>query len=308
MLISIIVVNYNTPDLIKNVLKSIEDSNLANHSLEVEVIIIDNSDRRPVLPEVSLTYLQTQLITNSTNLGFGSACNQGILASNGEYICFINSDASFGTDCLSLLVSAFQTFPEAGVVCPNIYNQANAPSTSFGRIYPGILFEINELLFRLPSRLIYNKRYNFNHSIKPLVFFGPISGACFMIRADLIRTAGGFDDRFFLYYEDTDLMYRLKKLGVSMINVPQASVVHIESKSQESRKKTLIYSFTSKWVYLKKHKKNSRLVHLLFTFGSLSKILFYLITRNNIKRDDWLSIWKTERQTYNLSKRAFIHA
>ena len=267
-----------------------------------EVIIVDNSDKFHLDADIKNRFSRVHLIRNSYNRGFGAACNQAIAVSSGEYLCFINSDAQFEPSCLHDLYSFLERFSHIGVSSPNVYNTDYQPTTSFGRIYPGILFELNELFLSIPSRLIYRGSYNFNFSKNEILFFGPISGSCFMARSELIKMVKGFDEEYFLYYEDTDLMYRLKCLGTRMANLPYAAIRHLESKSQVSREKTLHHTLTSKWIYLKKHQKNFRLVHLLFLTSAVIRIFLFSFVLRFGKVRYWRSLLIIEHSTFNQSQ------
>jgi GT2 family glycosyltransferase len=133
---------------------------------------------------------------------------------------------------------------DAGCCGGNLYDEDNEPAHSFQRFFPGIFWELNEMFKKIPERLMYGQNRIFNFSGKPL-HVGHIIGADLMIRKELFDRLSGFNPLFFMYLEETELQFRIKKLKYKIYSVPSAEILHLGGKSITSnieREKRVIRS------------------------------------------------------------------
>lgn len=227
--VSIIYVNYHTSELIADSLRSVIT---LTRGVEYEVIIVDNHSESDLqdrfsrmFPELDIRYVMLQ-----DNIGFGRANNEGFKLARGRHLFCLNPDTVLLNNAVSILSTFLDHNPDAGIVGGNLLDCEMMPTLSFRRLLPGIRWEMNELLHMHPEKLVYGRNSRYNHTDRPMAV-GYISGADLMIRADLARSVGGYNNEFFMYYEETDLCLRVHKAGYRIVNVPQALIQHIEGGS-----------------------------------------------------------------------------
>ena len=229
--VSVIIVNYNSSALINNCIESIFR---LTSDINFEIVIVDNATE--CLSDV-ITYSDqsnVKLLQLSDNIGFGRANNAGVEIAEGDYLFFLNPDTLLLNNAIKILADFLDVNPACAVCGGNLFDIYGSPAFSFRRIAPGILFDINELLHHIPTKLIYGENQIFNYSDKPMnVFY--ISGADLMIRKNIFKDLGGFSSEFFMYYEETDLCKRIHNLKMCVCSVPEARIMHIESGCFDNR-------------------------------------------------------------------------
>jgi len=250
--ISVIIVNYRLAEFIKKHLCL-----LWQESVPLEVIIIDNSchpKETAILNELAKHPL-VKIIINQKNKGFAFACNQGVKIASGRYIFFLNPDAYITKGALKTLLYWAEKL-NADAIGPKIFldEKLSFPQPP---AYPSTFLNIC-LHCLFPRLYSYFWRYyseRFWQAEKPIkVNF--LSGAAFMIKKELAT----FDERFFLYFEDTDLFLRLKKTEKKVYFCPQAKVVHLFDLSPSTQK--LYHLHLSEKQFYAKH--YPYLKHLIF--------------------------------------------
>ncbi len=232
MEVSVIIVNYNTTLLTEQCI----DSVLAHTKNDFEIIVVDNasSDRR--IEEITIKFPGVQLLESPVNLGFGKANNQGIEIARGEFIFLLNSDTLLHSDAIGSFVSYMRQPENKHVaVCGGELSTGTGKQTpSFGN-FPGLFQCISSLGFFYFYHSYYRKHLdtgvvNYDDKIKKVDF---ISGADMMIRASVLKETGLFDEDFFLYFEETELSYRIKKSGYDSVLLPGVKITHYEGSSSD---------------------------------------------------------------------------
>ena len=250
--VSVIMVNYNTRVMTSVAIDSVFER---TEGIRFEIIVVDNASS-----DGSKEYFEGRkditYIYSDKNLGFGQANNLAAKQAKGKYLFFLNSDTLLCNNAIKILHNYIETHPEVGVVGGNLYNRDNKPTYSYDRSYPGIYSTLNFLSCRILNRLRYGKNSNFNHLNQPLqVAF--ISGADLMIRADLYRDLDGFSNDYFMYYEETDLCYRIFKTGFGILSIPKAKIIHLEGGSFSGSTENIIRKFkisiSSRVTFIKKY-------------------------------------------------------
>ena len=209
--VSVIIVNYNTLKLTENTINSVIEK---TQGIKYEIILVDNAST-----DGSIEYFEEKcsdkiiFLKNKENLGFGRANNKGMEIAKGKYIFLLNSDTLLINNAVKILYEYMEKEIKTGICGGNLYDAELNPIHSFILKIPSIKTEINNQLniFSKLIRRISNKREDFNYSALPLEV-GYITGADMMIRKSVIEKAGKFDDDFFMYFEETELTYRIKKL------------------------------------------------------------------------------------------------
>lgn len=216
---SFIIVNFNTAELAKNCLSSL----LAKTAVtEREIIVVDNAstDNSPALLTAAFG-TQIKLIANSVNLGFAAANNIGARAASGDILWFLNSDTLITADIISPLRSALNDNPKIGIIAPTLLSADGQPQAfAYGR-FPKLF------------SLIFNKLFPFSRfrSSGNLKFVDWVSGAALAIRKDVFTASGGWDEKYFLYFEDIDLCWRVKRIGREVAISDKIFITHLGGRS-----------------------------------------------------------------------------
>ena len=299
--ISIILVSYNTAELTVNAISSIYEK---TNGVVYEIILVDNLSKDNTLSLVRHNFPNVICIENNKNSGFGSANNIGVKVARGEYVFLLNTDTVLMNNAIKILSDYLDQNIDNNVaaVCGNLYDLNNRPATSYSKLFPSIFLELNTLCFNFLHK-IKLVNFCFNYSNRPIHFRGSLSGADCMLVKRHFEDVNGFDENFFLYYEETDLFYRLIKNGYLVASVPQAKIIHLEGASESIQEKTLIRSFTSKFIYLKKHKSKYEYYHYLYQCTVLSRMFFFRMLGKKEKYEYWNLLKTTESRMYSESKK-----
>lgn len=230
-MISVILVNYYTARHTINAVASVT----AQHAVATpEIIVVDNSvnDAEHALLKAQLPGEVTH-IRSRENTGFASACNLAFAQSGGEFVLLLNPDARLLPGALSKLADSLTRHPDAGAVGPRVYWDDDCqflmpPSTypSLSGFYREAVSRAIPRLFAYPS-LHFRKKALQTWTCTTAIPVEALSGGHVLIRREAIHRCGGlFDPRFFMYWEDTDLMHRLKKHGYRLYLEPGAGCLH----------------------------------------------------------------------------------
>ena len=246
---SIIIVNWNTRELLARCLASIYQ-----HPPRVpfEVIVVDNASSDGSAAMVRERFPQVRLIENQENVGFAKGNNQAIAASQGKYILLLNSDTVVLPQALNRLIDFIETHPRAGMAGPRLLNPDGSLQPSCTP-FP--------TLAREAWRLFHGYR------IKPLAEYpmatwdeitprevDVLMGACLLVRREVIDQIGLLDEAFFMYSEEVDWCLRTKRAGWLVWWVPQASVVHYGGQSsRQASEKMFLQLYRSKVLFFRKH-------------------------------------------------------
>jgi GT2 family glycosyltransferase len=224
--ISVIVVNWNTKDLLRECLASV-----ATHLSERrhEIIVVDNASTDGSAIVVANEFPHVRLVCNTENLGFGRANNQAMAIGRGEFFLLLNSDARLLDASIAGLLEVFRRDSSVGVVGPRLENESRQLQPSafrFGSV-PLLLIEelgIYKLLGRPRVSRLFLGGYWDHASERPVDI---VAGACMLIRKEVFESTGGFDPRIFLYGEEEEWCQRIKAAGWKIIYSPLATVLHI---------------------------------------------------------------------------------
>ena len=227
--LSIIIVNWNTRGLLAQCLTSLyADAPFASFAL-FETFVVDNASTDGSAPMVRERFPQVHLIENSENVGFARANNQAIRQSRGCYVLLLNSDTEARPGALETLVGFMDAHPQAGAAGARLLN---ADGTLQPSCHPMLTpwREFWRLLFleRIRRRATYDMAHWDPGTPREVEV---IKGACLMLRREGLDQVGLLDERYFMYTEEMDLCYRLRRAGWRLYWVPEARVVHYEEGS-----------------------------------------------------------------------------
>lgn len=219
--ISIVIVTHNSAPALKGCLLSLHQ---ALEQIEAELVVIDNGSNDGSRQQVEQQFPNARIHANEKNRGFAAACNQALKLSDGEFVLFLNPDVRLDSDCLDKLRSVIVSDSKAGGIVPRMRypdDTFQATCRRFPTIY-NMLFSRGSVIGKLfGSTQIYTLG---DYSETTAV--DAVAATVLMIRRLLIERIGGFDERFFVYMEDTDLCLRLKTSGYHNYYVPSAGAVH----------------------------------------------------------------------------------
>lgn len=238
--LSIIIINYNNYVLTKKCIESVLDT---VKSINYEIIVVDNDSPNDSYEQLSKSYENAsniKVIKNNKNIGFGGANNLGVNISKGEYVLLLNPDIIVIYNAVEKMLDKIKNDKEVGLVSGKLLNDDNTVQYSCRRILPAGKF----LMVRTPlSKLIpskvrksINDNYlmkDFNHNYTRDVEW--VMGACMMMRKKEFIELGGFSKEYFMYFEDVDLCYKVRKNNKKVIYLYDAEMIHLHR--QESKKK-----------------------------------------------------------------------
>jgi len=271
--VSIIIVNYNTKDLTINCLRSIFRH---TSGISYEVIVVDNSSIDGSQKSIKKLFPQVILIENKENMGFGKANNLAAKRANGKYLFFLNSDTILLNNAIYMLFNFNEkksTELKIGVSGGILLDNNKRMTLSFGP-FPTMIGTLKSLVL-----VFFKPRLN-KMTFKEVKFFKAnnfmevdyITGADMFINRSLFIESGGFDPIFFMYFEETDLQFRLKKLGYNNYLIFGPQIIHIgDGSSNKIKANNLkrIYMVKSTFHYFRKH--SNRLSFFLF------KTLYFIL-------------------------------
>jgi len=281
--VSIIIVNWNTKEMLQDCIKSIP---IGAGNISYQIIVVDNASGDGSAEVIGKNFPEIILIKNNKNKGFAYACNQGAAAAKNTYLFFLNPDTLLEKDCLQNLVSFSDKQSWMGAVGPQLIGRDGKIQNSV-RYFPRIRdILIRDTFLKKIIPVSKKKKFLVRISQKEPSSVEQISGAAFLIRRDLWKDIGGMDERFFMFYEEVDLCKRLKDLGYGIYYLPSARIVHRGGGSRkQDRSAVFYYSVKSMFAYLHKYESSVK----MFWFNLIYKPLFVLslltASKNKEKRD-----------------------
>ncbi|CEK15192.1 predicted glycosyltransferase [Chthonomonas calidirosea] len=222
--LSIVIVNYNTCQLLRACLASLP---AAAAGLEYEVWVVDNASQDHSADMVAAEFPAVHLIASKENLGFAKANNLALKRASGRYCLLLNPDTEPKPGALRRMVDYLDAHPDVGAIGPKLLNSDGSLQRN-GRPFPSPLRELLgfDVIRKLFSRLLglkfefgrddFDVQWNVDH----------VSGACIMVPRRVIEEVGMLDEAFFMFYEEVEWCWRIKRAGYRVVYLPQAEVVH----------------------------------------------------------------------------------
>ena len=217
--LSIVIVSYNTQELLRKCLESIIDC-LEKSKIKGEIIIVDNGSTDGSARTVKKEFPKVKLIENKENLGFARANNQALRQVRGEYILLLNSDTEVKPGALESLLEFAEKHPEAGIVGAKLLNPDGSIQPSVYH-FPTVWRAIKE--YWLGKEGEYEK-YIPDGAVA--VGVEAVTGAAMLVARKVIEKVGQLDNRYFMYFEDLDFCRRVKQKGFQIFYLPSAEIVH----------------------------------------------------------------------------------
>lgn len=213
--LSVIIVSYRNLGVLRNCLDSIQKFNDIGNALEV--IVVEQSPRDNIYQSLLSDYQWVKVVKNE-NRGFGAGNNRGAKEARGEYLLFINPDTVLVEPIFGFAVEKFEHDSQMGLFGVQLVDALGRRNRSFHFRKPWGLWRI--AAWRLCDQI---------NLFLPHAMY--TAGADMFIRASAFQEAGGFDERMFMYYEETYLCNQLNKHGMKIAYFPQKKIVHLEGRS-----------------------------------------------------------------------------
>lgn len=227
--LSIVIINWNTRDMLRDCLQTVFDGLGA---LKAEVIVVDNASTDGSVGMIEAEFPQAVLIANAKNCGFAAANNQGFAIAKGRHVLLLNSDTLVLGETLPAMVAWMDAHPAAGVMGPRVLNRDGSMQVSatgfptLGRLVAQTLG-----LTRLSAFDGYRMERWDRRSERQVEV---ISGCCMLVRGAALQKVGPLDDAFFFYGEETDWCRRFAKAGWEVVFAPVGEIVHFGGGSVRS--------------------------------------------------------------------------
>ena len=248
--VSIIIVSYNVKyfleQCLSSVMKAIRERSGISGELEAEVFVVDNNSADGSIEYLEARFPSVHFISNKENTGFAKANNQALQAARGKYILFLNPDTILPEDFFARSLQFMEANSQVGAAGVQMIDGMGRFLRESKRGFPTSwasfckLFGLTSLF---PTSKVFAKYYlgyldeNRNHEVQAL------SGACMLVRKEVVDKTGGFDERFFMYAEDIDLSFRIHQTGYINAYLAGITIIHFkgESTTKDSRYVKLFY-------------------------------------------------------------------
>lgn len=275
-LLSIIIVSWNSCDCLDKCIESIAGG---TDGMDVEIIVVDNNSSDASRQMCERKHPGVKYIELEQNMGFARANNIGIRNSCGRYVILLNPDTVVEPDAIRFLIDFMESTPDAGAAGPRLI-QPDGSVQGSARRFPSLRTAFlgrTSLLQRIlgGSGAARSEIPCLSHeSLEPLEVDW-ISGACMIVRREVIEIAGLLDERFFMYWEDADWCYQMKKHGWRIFWVPKSRILHLTGQSSQLlRVRTTLAFHKSIFYYFQKNiNKNILVSALVLTLISARCIL-----------------------------------
>jgi len=274
--LSIIIVNWNTVDLLKDCLESIFSK---KYKFSYEVIVSDNGSADDSVKMVETSFPRVRILKNNVNLGFAKGNNVAMSEAKGKYFLLLNSDTIVLDKAFDIMVDYLNKNSQVMMVGPRVLNKDGSFQSACRRSLPNpknsmiYLFGLSKIL----------KKDAYKNSYKDITDeeeIEAISGSVMMFRREVFDVNGGLDEDFFMYGEDLDFCKRVIDKGWKIVYLNNAEIIHLGGASSKKRKiSSLLNFYEAMWIYYCKHfyKDNNGLFNMLVWIGIKLKLLLALI-------------------------------
>lgn len=241
--LSIVIVSWNTRDLLRACLRSIQDT-VESH--EVEILVVDNASTDGSVEMVRKEFATVRMIENTENLGFARANNQAIPLCRGGYIMLLNSDTVLLPGAVEGLMKFMALNPAAAAVGPRLVNPQGTPQHGAAGYLPTLGTVSSHFLFLsvLWPRMFRGLFLNSAPLGSDPVEVEWLTGACLVVRREVFERIGGLPESYFMYVEDLDFCGRMRRAGYHLYSVPMVQVIHVGGGSSRD----LTFEASTRWL------------------------------------------------------------
>ncbi|WP_046757453.1 glycosyltransferase family 2 protein [Kordia jejudonensis] len=259
MQLSVIILNYNVRYFLEACLRSVQ---AAIENLDAEIIVIDNNSPDDSCDMMRNTFPNIQLIVNTENVGFAKANNQGVQVAKGEYICILNPDTIVAEDTFTQLLQFAQSKKNVGSIGCKLIDGSGTFLPESKRNIPTPMVSVKKILGHKNAGYYSNLHENQTGKVDILV------GAFMLMKKSVYQAVNGFDEDYFMYGEDIDLSYKIKKAGFQNYYYGKTSVIHYKGESTLKDKTYAKRFYGAMQLFYKKHFKRNVLYDVAVTLGA----------------------------------------
>jgi GT2 family glycosyltransferase len=304
MQLSVIILNYNVRFFLEQCVLSVQK---ALDGIEGEIIVVDNFSKDDSCQMIKQRFPDVKLIENKINYGFPKGNNIGVAEAMGEYICILNPDTIVAEDTFLKILNAKNWQSKTGIIgCKLIDGTGNFLSEcKRGVPTPWVAFTKIFSLYKLfPKSRWFNQYYAQHLSENKSGEVDILVGAFMVMKRDLYLKVGGFDENCFMYSDDIDLSYLVKKAGFENYYFHETSIVHYKGESTVRDEKYVQRFSEAMQFFYKKHFGGSRIFEVFMKIGSLAFALFKKGQQKqiNFQVDEYFLVSKNENLQQNLIK------
>jgi GT2 family glycosyltransferase len=274
--LSIVIINYKTRDLTSECIKSVLKH---TKKIKYEIILIDNDSQDDSVESIKkILGSQHTIISNKQNLGFAAANNQGLKVAKGKYILFLNSDTLILDNSLDKMIDWMDKNPDVAVSTCKLLN-ADKSIQPTGGFFPTPFRLISWMLF-VDDMPILNKLTKPFHPHKDFYLrkqnLDWVTGAFLLARTEVIKEVNGFSQDYFMYTEEVDLCYQIKKLGWQVWYLPSSAIIHYGQASGSSEK-AIVSEFKGIKIFYQKNygKLAYSSIRIFLYIGAIIRILIF---------------------------------
>ncbi len=301
MKLSVIILNYNVRYFLEQSVQSVLD---ATQKIDAEIIVVDNASVDDSCKMIRERFPKVTLIENKTNVGFPKGNNQGVAIAKGEYICILNPDTVVSDDTFEQVLSFADKQQKLGILGVKLIDGTGnfLPESKRGVPTPWVAFTKFSGLYKIFPKMC-GKYYALRLHEDETGEIDILVGAFMLMKRSVYNEVKGFDEDCFMYSDDIDISYSIKKLGLKNIYYPKVSVIHYKGESTNKDELFLIRFREAMTFFYKKHFKIGQLFNLVLQFGvklfSLAKLFrlqksenksytpdcYYLINGNSLLKE-----------------------
>jgi GT2 family glycosyltransferase len=287
--ISIIIVNWNTGELLKGCLDSAYKT---VRGIDYEVIVVDNASQDGSVAMLRREFPAVRVMENTVNKGFAAANNQAMAIMGGRYALLLNTDTVLTENAVSKLFIFMEGRQDAAMACGQLLHADGRRQNSIAA-FPDLLTlttNVALLEYLWPQRYP-SKRYDFT---EPVEIDSGI-GACLLVRTKAIDAVGMLDERYFFFFEETDWAYRMRAAGWKIFHVPEAYIYHLQGQSIGRDARSRIEFYRSRYQFFRKWRRYPSfllivmviLVRLCIDWLLTSVTNILVLGRKEALRDKW---------------------
>lgn len=275
--LTIIIVSFNTKELLKRCLISIYREIEREKSIRFEVIVVDNASTDGSYEMIQQKFPDVHGIKNSKNVGFSKANNQAMNTAAGTCILLLNSDTEVEKGSLKKLYSPLLQNRSIGVTGGKLLNTDGSIQQSTG--FTPTLFRVLMWMFFMDDlpwiqRFIHPYHVTDQALYTSSRFVDWVSGACFCIRREVLETVGGFDEHIFMYAEEVEWCYRIKMTGLEVLYISEATLYHNKGGSGSGKDSGIVEEFAGMHYFYQKHRclLSQIILRFILSVGALLRI------------------------------------
>ncbi len=294
---SVIILSFNTKNITLRCLEYLFKS----QSVDLEVIVVDNASTDGSADAIAKKFPQVKLITNKTNVGFAAGNNQGMKLAKGDLILLLNSDCFVEPNTLSSIISHLSSTSFDVIGCKLLNSDGSIqPSWGYFPTLPRIT-----LLMSFIDNFPIIKTFVHSIHVRDISRYAQsqevdwVTGAFVMLKKEAFKKTGGIDENYFMYGEEMEWMYRIKKAGFKIGYVADAVATHLGGASTKSTSRMLASEFKGYLYWFSKHNPAWQLpiLKLILLAGTLYKALAWTILGGILGKPSWARAnWETFKE------------